>query len=136
MSSNTGIQTRNVEFAEKPATAEEKVISVVLKKFSEAVNEKNLTLLSTLLDDEAVISVFSSELLDKEAYLKKMERLLPNVRRVKLRNVVIRVQSSTMATVFCDRAIFLKMNLRPRVSVNRSYKVVKRDEVWRITEIH
>lgn len=123
-----------IAFAEKPVSSEELMIRDFMLRYLEALRTKKPGNLQALFYAEAKIeSPMARRMVSLEEYIKSMRKLLPKIRRVIFRELLIRVESEDMATVY---GISRYDAARPGRWWRRTWKLAKTDGNWSILEAY
>ena len=125
-----------VQFAERPTSEDELQISEIIHTFVSALNEKNISKISGLIDDEARIEIAfrPGVFLSKNEYLSEVERLAEHVRRFTYRNVLIRIQENKREAV-----VYFDVTRKPYESItdvisSRYLRCKQNKSIWVIYE--
>ena len=123
-----------VTFAEKPATRDERQIAKLLTRIARAINSRDLPLLKSVYATEAMVqmSVGSREMFTVPEYLERLSHLIPDVRSLRLSDVVIRLDGME-ASVFCTSILHFHGTAGKR-SNSRLFKCRRLGGRWEIVE--
>src|SRR3989344_2560799 len=86
-----------LDFAEKPATIEEKAVAMILQKFISAYNRNDILEISDSLSDDALVKGIATRgvFINKNDYLLLLRNNLKNIRLLTFVNAIIRINSGS-----------------------------------------
>lgn len=126
-----GLRQGKIEYLERPATADEQAIAVLLDIASSAITERNIEKLTSVFSNSCIIEMGNGKKsLDVNGLAEYMKEKMEDIIRFSYSDVIIRVYNNNEATVFCKGIIILR-NYSRKV-VPRTFRCGRQDGEWRI----
>ncbi len=126
-----------IEYLEKPATADERQVALLLENMIKAISGRDFNLLASLFSVDASIIMFADDkrALSKKEYMKEVLKNIEKVRFICYKNVFIRVTSNYDATAICLKDLTSPGDLSVENKISeRVFRFCKKNGRWYIVE--